>query len=150
MSAELTTRKWAAVIATLVAFSTPILSAQTLREAIAKDYDAHLDSLFKHFHANPELSMQEAATSDRLASEIEGAGFQVTRNIGKTGFVGIMKNSAGPVRPAVDSDLWILNLDSGETSPWLASEQFIEEDATFSPDGEIVAYSSNESEANSR
>ena len=47
--------------------------------------------------------------------------------------------------PARSSDLWVLDLDSGETSAWLTSERFIEVDATFSPDGEWVAYSSNES-----
>ncbi len=84
------------MIAVLLVLDTHHLWAQTLREAIAKDYAIHLDSLFKHFHANPELSMLETETSNRLASEIEGAGFQVTRNIGQTGFVGILKKGEGP------------------------------------------------------
>ncbi|MEE8585253.1 MAG: amidohydrolase [Acidobacteriota bacterium] len=104
----------AAIMAALMALNAPNISAQTLREAIAKDYTTHLDSLFKHFHANPELSMQETATSDRLVSEIEGAGFQVTRNIGKTGFVGIMKNGAGPtVMIRADMDGLPILEDSG-------------------------------------
>ncbi len=88
--------RFAAPIALLFALNTQGVPAQTLKEAIASDYTAHLDSLFKHLHANPELSMQETATSDRLASEIAEAGFQLTRKIGKTGFVGTMKNGAGP------------------------------------------------------
>jgi len=37
-----------------------------LRHAIADDYDANLDALFKHFHANPELSFKETKTAARL------------------------------------------------------------------------------------
>ena len=71
-------------------------SATSLEAAIAADY-SYLDALFKHFHTNPELSMQEFETSDRLAAELESAGFSVTRNIGKTGLVGTMRNGDGPV-----------------------------------------------------
>jgi hippurate hydrolase len=70
-------------------------SAQSLDEAIAADYP-YLDKLFKHLHENPELSMQEFKTSDRMAEEMAGLGFEVTRNIGKTGVVGVMKNGEGP------------------------------------------------------
>ena len=44
-------------------------AAASLQAAIAEDY-SYLDALFKHFHANPELSMQEFETSDRLAAEL--------------------------------------------------------------------------------
>jgi len=71
------------------AFATP------LQDAINNDY-SYLDSLFKHLHANPELSMQEFKTSDRLAAELSALGYEVTRNIGKTGLVGILKNGDGP------------------------------------------------------
>ena len=70
--------------------------AASLRDAIEEDY-AYLDALFKHFHANPELSMQEFRTSDRLAEELEAAGFNLTREIGVTGLVGTLKNGDGPV-----------------------------------------------------
>ena len=45
-------------------------SGSPLNDAIAEDY-VYLAKLFKHFHANPELSMQEFATSDRLAGELQ-------------------------------------------------------------------------------
>lgn len=70
-------------------------SAQSLDDAIAADYP-YLDKLFQHLHENPELSMQEFKTSDRMAEEMAGLGFKVTRNIGKTGVVGVMKNGVGP------------------------------------------------------
>ena len=71
------------------------VSAQSLDNAIAADYP-YLDNLFKYLHQNPELSMQEFKTSDRMAEEMTGLGFDVTRNVGNTGLVGVMKNGAGP------------------------------------------------------
>jgi amidohydrolase len=69
--------------------------ASPLEDAIASDYP-YLDGLFKHLHANPELSLQEFKTSDRMADEMSALGFEVTRNIGKTGLVGLMRNGEGP------------------------------------------------------
>ena len=60
------------------------LSATELQRAIDSDYP-YLEGLFKHLHANPELSMQEFETSDRLAAELSGLGYVVTRGINKTG-----------------------------------------------------------------
>ncbi|MBI1732303.1 MAG: amidohydrolase [Gammaproteobacteria bacterium] len=69
--------------------------ASTLAEAIAGDYP-YLESLFKHLHAYPELSMQEFKTSDRLAAELQQLGFTVTRGIGNTGLVATLRNGDGP------------------------------------------------------
>ncbi len=71
--------------------------AGDLSQAIAKDYDSHLDALFDHFHRNPELSFLETKTAARLASELRAAGFQVTEGVGKTGVVAILKNGPGPM-----------------------------------------------------
>lgn len=70
--------------------------ASELQEAIAADYP-RLEALFEHLHAHPELSMQEFETSDRLAQELEALGYTVTREIGKTGLVGTLRNGEGPV-----------------------------------------------------
>ena len=69
--------------------------ATTLDEAIATDYP-YLDKLFKYFHHNPELSMQEVNTSNRLAREFSRLGYDVTRDIGKTVLVATLKNGDGP------------------------------------------------------
>lgn len=74
----------------------PAQASSPLGDAIAADYP-YLDALFKHLHAHPELSMQEAETADRLAQELEQLGYTVTRNIGKTGLVGTLRNGEGPV-----------------------------------------------------
>jgi hippurate hydrolase len=70
--------------------------AQPLREAIAADYAATLEQLFIHFHENPELSFQEFATAERLASELRALGYEVTEGVGGTGIVALLENGAGP------------------------------------------------------
>jgi amidohydrolase len=86
----------AGVAAAALLFVLPMgASAETLSEAIAEDYN-YLGPLFEYFHTNPELSMQEFNTSERLAGELEAAGFEVVRGIGTTGLVGIMRNGEGP------------------------------------------------------
>jgi hippurate hydrolase len=55
------------------------------------------EDLYKYLHRNPELSFEELNTSTRLSDEIEDLGFEVSRNIGGNGFVGILKNGDGPV-----------------------------------------------------
>jgi hippurate hydrolase len=72
------------------------VSASELGAAVEADYP-RLDTLFRDFHANPELSMQEHETSDRLAAELEALGYDVIRGVNETGLVGTMKNGDGPV-----------------------------------------------------
>ncbi|MEL6790766.1 MAG: amidohydrolase [Pseudomonadota bacterium] len=71
-------------------------SAPALRRAIAADYETNLGPLFRHFHANPELSFRETKTAARLATELEAFGFDVTTGVGKTGIVAVMRNGQGP------------------------------------------------------
>ena len=82
------------VIATIGLLNFPVCASE-LSGAIEADY-ANLNALFRHFHANPELSLQEYQTSDRLAAELEVLGFEVLRNINETGLVGTMTNGDGP------------------------------------------------------
>ncbi len=55
------------------------------------------ESLYQHFHQYPELSFKEFKTSGRLSDELEKLGFEVTRNVGGNGFVGLLRNGQGPV-----------------------------------------------------
>lgn len=70
-------------------------SAGDLEESIQADY-THLESLYHHLHRNPELSLQESRTSDRLATELDNLGFNVTSGVGGHGMVAVMKNGPGP------------------------------------------------------
>ncbi len=76
-----------------VAFGAPAI-AQDLESAIEADY-GYLDKLFRHFHAHPELSMQEHETSERLAAELATLGYAIKRGIGGTGLVATMQNGPG-------------------------------------------------------
>jgi len=68
-------------------------------DAVQEQVDARyaaLESLYKHFHSHPELSLQEEATAARLAKELTAAGFTVTQKVGGYGVVGVLKNGDGP------------------------------------------------------
>jgi hippurate hydrolase len=95
-SATMTIRSCILLVLTTAVLTGAPSRASELQEAIAADYP-YLEALFKHLHANPELSMQEFKTSDRLAKELENLGYTVSRNIGKTGLVGTLRNGDGPV-----------------------------------------------------
>ncbi len=79
-----------------VLLAAPAISAD-LNDAVRKDYDAHLASLFDYFHRNPELSTVEFETAKRMASELRSAGFEVTENVGGTGVVAMLRNGPGPL-----------------------------------------------------
>lgn len=53
--------------------------------------------LYRHLHANPELSLQENRTASLLAAEARAAGFEVNENVGGTGVVAVLRNGPGPV-----------------------------------------------------
>ena len=57
---------------------------------------AKLEALYKDIHQHPELSMQEVRTAKIAADAMQGFGFEVTRNVGVTGVVCVMKNGTGP------------------------------------------------------
>ena len=82
-------------------FSLSILAeinfADDLNQAVTKQYDSHLKELFDHFHRNPELSLMEYKTAEKLSKELVDAGFKVTQNLGGTGLIAILENGPGPL-----------------------------------------------------
>ncbi len=56
-----------------------------------------LEAIYQDLHQHPELSMQEVRTAGIAADAIEALGYQVTRNVGVTGVVGVLANGNGPV-----------------------------------------------------
>ena len=62
------------------------LPASELADSVKADYDAHLADLFDHFHRNPELSLAEFRTAERLAKELRDAGYEVTEKVGGTAY----------------------------------------------------------------
>ncbi len=55
-----------------------------------------LEALYKDLHQHPELSMQEVRTAKIVADAMQGFGYEVTRNVGVTGVVCVLKNGDGP------------------------------------------------------
>lgn len=79
-----------------VSASAPALAADPLREATEQAMPELL-TLYRHFHAQPELSLNEVKTASKLAEEARAAGFTVTESVGGTGVVAVLTNGAGPV-----------------------------------------------------
>ena len=71
-------------------------SVEGIDDNITGNLEEH-EMIYKHFHQYPELSFKEFKTAERLSAELEKLGFDITRNIGGNGFVGLLKNGPGPV-----------------------------------------------------
>jgi len=63
----------------------------------ATKQSAYSLELCKHLHQNPELSFQEFETANRMATELNQLGFDVTEHFGGNSVVGIYRNGDGPV-----------------------------------------------------
>lgn len=55
------------------------------------------NSIYVDLHQNPELSLLEFKTAEKMASNLESLGFEVHTNFGGTGVVGIFRNGKGKV-----------------------------------------------------
>ncbi|HET8900526.1 MAG TPA: M20 family metallopeptidase [Holophagaceae bacterium] len=56
-----------------------------------------LTETYEDLHRHPELSMQEVRTAKIAADHLAQQGFEVTREVGGTGVVGLLRNGEGPV-----------------------------------------------------
>lgn len=86
----------AALLSALLVYSFPV-SGSELTDSVKKDYDEYLADLWDHFHRNPELSLVEFKTAERMATELRAAGFDVTEGVGGTGVVAMLENGDGPL-----------------------------------------------------
>ena len=83
--------------------------------------DARFDSLapelmaiYQDLHRHPELSMQERRTAGIAADYIEALGYAVTRGVGATGVVGVLRNGDGAtVMLRGDMDALPMDEDTG-------------------------------------
>ena len=69
---------------------------QRLKTGVRENLEDSL-ALYRHFHANAELSEQEEQTAARVARELEALAVPVTAGIGGHGVVGLLENGPGPV-----------------------------------------------------
>ncbi len=56
---------------------------------------AGYEELYRHFHANPELSFQEEKTAARIIKELRQWDFKIYENIGGHGVVAVFENGPG-------------------------------------------------------
>lgn len=71
--------------------------------------------LRRHLHRYPELAFEELITGKTLAEELNNSGVKVTKGVGKTGIVGVLKGtgSAGTVALRADMDALPIDKQSG-------------------------------------
>jgi hippurate hydrolase len=55
-----------------------------------------LSAIYQDLHRHPELSMQEHRSAGIAADWLERHGYEVTRGVGVTGVVGVLRNGEGP------------------------------------------------------
>src|SRR5260370_11430043 len=65
-------------------------------KGLIDDQYGQLETLYKHLHSHPELSLQEEHTAARLVQEVKAVGFEVTPKVGGHGLVAVLKNGEGP------------------------------------------------------
>ncbi|HEX8217179.1 MAG TPA: amidohydrolase, partial [Allosphingosinicella sp.] len=70
-------------------------AADPLTDAVRRDLPSLIE-IYRDFHSNPELSMQETRSAARLAAEARRLGFEVTTGVGRTGVVAVLRNGPGP------------------------------------------------------
>ncbi len=81
---------------------------------IVQDELGNLVELYKHLHANPELSCNEKSTSATIADQLEKCDIDVTRGLGGYGIVGVLRNGDGPtLMLRADMDALPIMEDSG-------------------------------------
>lgn len=99
-----------------------------------------LNEIYRDLHANPELSLKEARTSQRLADELRSLGFDVTSGLGDAwvqakvsrdigdivegvggyGVVGVLRNGPGPT-VLVRADMDALPVNERTNKPYASS-----------------------------
>jgi hippurate hydrolase len=55
-----------------------------------------LAAIYTDLHRHPELSMHEVRTAKIVADHVQALGYEVTREVGVTGVVAVLRNGAGP------------------------------------------------------
>ncbi|MGI2258968.1 M20 metallopeptidase family protein [Shewanella sp. GXUN23E] len=74
-----------------------------------------LEALYQDLHRHPELSFQEQATAQKLATQLAELGFEVTTDLGGHGVVGLMFNGDGPtVMIRTDTDALPITEETGK------------------------------------
>ena len=93
-----------------IAFIGGIIMNQKLNDLWEKYYKKVYD-IRHQIHMNPELGFEEYETSKLVASELEKLGIEVTKNVAKTGVVGLIKGGYPGKTVALRADMDALRIN---------------------------------------
>jgi len=82
---------------------------------------AEVVAIRRYLHQHPELGLSEFNTSDFIAGQLTGFGYQVTRGLGQTGLVATLKNGTGNRSVGIRADIDALPIEE-ETGAEYASK----------------------------
>ncbi|KDB06229.1 amidohydrolase [Burkholderia sp. lig30] len=101
-----------------------------LIETMASSIDAlvpELEAIYKDLHRHPELSMQEVRTASIVADYVERLGYEVTRHVGDTGVVAVLRNGDGPT-VMLRADMDALPMEEATGLPYASTARMTDED----------------------
>ncbi|MGF6595556.1 hippurate hydrolase [Paraburkholderia sp. GAS448] len=75
----------------------------------------------RQIHSHPELAFQEVATSDIVAGLLTQWGYEVSRGLGKTGVVGVLKQGSGSRRIGLRADMDALPIEEATGLPYAST-----------------------------
>ena len=114
---------------------TTLFPTQDLKGAIGARTEATLAAiqvLYRQLHQHPELPFQEYETSARLAEALEGLGYEVTRGVGGTGVVALLRNGEGPT-VMLRGDMDALPIEEATGLDFASRETAVAEDGNEVP-----------------
>lgn len=90
------------------------------------------EDFYRDAHQRPELGHHEVRTSQAIADQLRGFGFDVTDKIGSTGVVGVLRNGDGPV-VLMRADMDALPVKEETGLPYASSVTATDSDGTTVP-----------------
>lgn len=85
-----------AALVFIILGSIPTNAMEPIRNEYIAERARSWGTLYRELHAAPELSFQETQTAEKLAAKLKTLGYDVTKGVGKTGYVAVLKNGPGP------------------------------------------------------
>ncbi|MDH4842266.1 amidohydrolase [Pseudomonas sp. BN505] len=90
----------------------------TTDHSTLRDRSGFFTQIRREIHQNPELGLETPHTSERVASLLEGWGYEVHRGIGGHGVVGVLRKGNGPRRLGIRADMDALPIIERNGLPW--------------------------------
>lgn len=90
---------------------------------IIKDLEATIIDYRRDFHKHPELGFEEKRTSKIIAKVLNDLGFEVKRNVAKTGVVGLLKGVKPGPTIALRADMDALPIQEKTGLPFASQEE---------------------------